>query len=83
MTKIESQTEHCTENCRSCNHFKFCSVYLGAKCKRQGGKMIPRMKTRPIKAIKKANKQEAQKPEKLRKQIIEMFEPIKTKLPNW
>jgi len=41
------------------------------------------MKTKPIEAKKKVNKQEAKKPEKPRKQIIEMFEPIRTKLANW
>jgi len=83
MTKIESQTKHCPKLCRSCTHFGFCLVYWGTKCKRQGGKEIPRMKTKPIEAKKKVNKQEAKKPEKPRKQIIEMFEPIRTKLANW
>lgn len=83
MTKIESQTEHCTEFCRSCTHFGFCLVDWGTKCKCQGGKEIPRMRTNRIKAKKKENKQVVQKPQKPRKQIIEIFEPIRTKMVYW
>ena len=82
MTRIESQIEHCTESCRSCTHFEFCLVYWDTKCKRQGGKEIPRMRTKPIEAIKKVNKQESQSwkaGETRGKQIIEMFEPIRIK----
>ena len=83
MAKKESQTEYYMEKCRLCTHFEFCRVYWGTKCKRQGGKEIPRMKTKPIEIIKKVNKQEVKKPQNPRKQIIEMFEPIRTKLANW
>lgn len=82
MTKTEAQIERCMEFCRSCIHFDFCSVYWGAECKRQGGKKIPRMTTKPIEAILKINRQEFKKPEKTGRQIMG-GELIRTKLANW
>ncbi|MDD3364194.1 MAG: hypothetical protein PHZ03_04380 [Syntrophomonas sp.] len=70
MNKIESKTEMCL----SCNHLGFCQVYWGAECKRQGGNRIPRMKPMLVEA-----RQKVDQPNK----VIEMFEPIRTKVANW
>ncbi|MDD4802241.1 MAG: hypothetical protein PHF24_04780 [Syntrophomonas sp.] len=83
MNKVESYTELAIENCRSCTHFGFCAIYWGAKCKRQGGNQIPRMKTRPIGIVHKANYKDINKADRFKKQFIDIFEPIRTKRANW
>jgi hypothetical protein len=78
ITKIESKAEDINKICRSCIHFDFCAVYWGTKCKRQGGKVIPRMKANTAAAMYKRNKLP-----KSGKQIVQLFEPIRTKVSDW
>ncbi|MFA7076838.1 MAG: hypothetical protein WC147_00275 [Syntrophomonas sp.] len=44
-----------TEKCLSCIHYGYCAIYWGADCKRQGGKKIPRMKSRPVGELEMAS----------------------------
>jgi len=80
MTKSNTDKKACL----SCRHFKYCRVYWGVNCKRQGGTRIPRMKS--LARVEKERQLEQQKSQKLiatGKQFIDLFGPIITRVANW
>jgi len=74
-----SKLEYRTKDCHSCKHFEYCVVDWGADCKRQGGKKIPRMKPMMVHARKCTKQPGREKP----KRIVDVFEPIRTKVVYW
>ncbi len=72
-----AKTKMRTEKCFCCRHFGYCLIPWGTKCKRQGGKKTPRLKSRSVVEKKKTDKSES------RKQKVEIFEPIRTKAVSW
>ncbi len=75
MAKTKSRTEQCLY----CNHFGFCLIPWGTKCKRQGGKKIPCVKSMPFELRPKGKKKQ-QKPNN---KIIKISESIRTKKTIW
>lgn len=72
--------------CVSCHDYKFCSVFWGTDCKRNGGNKIPRMKSiklknSPIVEKEKITRQDTKFENK--KKRINLIEPIRTKSTMW
>lgn len=88
MSEMGSQTGNCVGNCLSCVHFGYCLVYWGTECKRQGGTKIPRMKSKRVEARSKVDRNKSRKSDRSnstdpRNKVIQMVEPIRTKVANW
>ena len=75
--------EFLNETCLYCNHFGFCMVNWGLKCKRQGGKKIPRLKSRSFKERQKEDHKISNRPDRSRHINNRVNEPIRTKAVNW